>query len=95
MGVRLLAAVCAVAALGMMIGVSQASANKHARSTLDSQAQRAIQDCAEDGFLDRRYTTRVLLRAGETLPSDVDQYTNCRWVIERQLLEAEPGRPRA
>lgn len=84
--IRIAVALCAVAALGL-VGISEASAKQQARSTLDTHAQRAIQDCTNDGDLDRRYSTKVLLRAEQVLPADVDEYTNCRSVIERQLLK--------
>jgi len=49
-------------------------------------AERAIGDCAIDGRLDGRYSTRSLLRALEILPADLDGYTNCRSLIEQRLL---------
>jgi hypothetical protein len=40
-----------------------------------------IRDCNEDGDLDREYSDRELREAEEKLPSDIDEYTDCRAVI--------------
>ena len=40
-----------------------------------------IRDCAEDGDLDRRYSNGDLKRAQDRLPSDLDEYSDCREVI--------------
>ena len=40
-----------------------------------------IRDCNEDGDLDRRYSDRELREAEQKLPSDIDEYTDCRAVI--------------
>lgn len=41
-----------------------------------------IRDCAEDGDLDGNYTQEELDEAYENTPSDIDEYTNCREVIQ-------------
>lgn len=46
-----------------------------------------IRDCARDGDLDRNYSERELRQAYNNLPTDIDEYTNCRDVI-RQALAA-------
>jgi hypothetical protein len=40
-----------------------------------------IQDCAEDGQLDGSYSNEDLRRAADNLPSDLDEYSDCREVI--------------
>ena len=48
-------------------------------------AARVISDCTRDGDLDRRYSRSLLRKALLILPSDVDNYTNCRSVINNAL----------
>jgi hypothetical protein len=40
-----------------------------------------IRDCAEDGDLDRNYSNSDLDKAEQNLPSDLDEYSDCRSVI--------------
>jgi hypothetical protein len=40
-----------------------------------------IQDCAEDGRLDHHYSPGELADAEHNIPTDVDEYTDCRQVI--------------
>jgi len=50
-----------------------------------SSAQRdqdIIRDCAQDGDLDGNYSQDELDEAYENMPSDIDEYSNCRSVIE-------------
>src|SRR5688572_22506493 len=50
-----------------------------------SSAQRGqdvIRDCAQDGDLDGNYSQEELDEAYENMPSDIDEYSNCRQVIE-------------
>jgi hypothetical protein len=50
-----------------------------------SSAQRGheiIRDCAQDGDLDGNYSQKELEEAYENMPSDIDEYSNCRSVIE-------------
>src|SRR5437773_8847882 len=42
-----------------------------------------IRDCTDDGRLEGHYTQRDLREALSSIPSDVDEYTNCRDVIRR------------
>ena len=44
-------------------------------------ANRVIDDCAEDGRLDRTYSNEELRRAEDELPADLDEYSDCREVI--------------
>jgi hypothetical protein len=40
-----------------------------------------IRDCAQDGKLDKQYSQQELRDAYNNLPSDIDEYTDCRQVI--------------
>jgi len=40
-----------------------------------------IKDCAEDGVLDKKYSQAELKKAKKKLPSDLDEYSDCREVI--------------
>jgi hypothetical protein len=40
-----------------------------------------IRDCADDGDLDRHYSNSDLDKAEKNLPSDLDEYSDCRSVI--------------
>jgi hypothetical protein len=53
-----------------------------------------IRDCSEDGTLDKRYSQRELSGALDTLPSDLDEYTDCRGVIRRAQLTGTHGKDR-
>ena len=51
-----------------------------------------IRDCSQDGRLNRHYTEKELVGALRKLPSDVDEYTDCRGIIRRaQLAGANKG----
>jgi hypothetical protein len=45
-----------------------------------------IRDCSEDGVLNGKYSQSELDGALEQLPSDLDEYTDCRAVIRRAQL---------
>jgi hypothetical protein len=45
-----------------------------------------IRDCSEDGILNGKYSASELDGALEQLPSDLDEYTDCRAVIRRAQL---------
>jgi hypothetical protein len=45
--------------------------------------QAVIRDCAQDGKLDQHYSLSDLKNAEKKLPTDVDEYTNCRDVINQ------------
>lgn len=48
-----------------------------------SMSEDIVGDCFDDGELGGRYTREELSRAERDLPSDVDEYSNCREVIAR------------
>ena len=55
-----------------------------------------IRDCSEDGVLNGSYSQSELDGALEQLPSDLDEYTDCRSVIRRAQLKSagDKRRPR-
>jgi hypothetical protein len=46
-----------------------------------ASADQAIKDCARDGRLDGEYSNAELRKARDNLPSDLDEYSDCRDVI--------------
>jgi hypothetical protein len=50
-----------------------------------------IRDCSEDGVLNGKYSASELERALDQLPSDLDEYTDCRSVIRRAQLGSAGG----
>jgi hypothetical protein len=51
-----------------------------------SSPMSVIRDCSEDGVLNGKYSASELDGALEQLPSDLDEYTDCRAVIRRAQL---------
>ena len=51
-----------------------------------------IKDCAQDGKLDKEYSQRELREAEANLPSDIDEYTDCRQAI-RTAMSGGTGSP--
>jgi hypothetical protein len=49
-------------------------------------AQDVIRDCSEDGVLNGHYSHSELAKALDKLPSDLDEYTDCRAVIRSAEL---------
>src|SRR5213083_579654 len=45
-----------------------------------------IRDCSEDGVLNGHYSHSDLTKALDQLPSDLDEYTDCRAVIRSAQL---------
>jgi len=46
-----------------------------------ASSNQVIRDCAQDGTLDHNYSTGELRKALGDLPSDLDEYSDCREVI--------------
>jgi hypothetical protein len=44
-----------------------------------------IRDCAQDGVLNKQYSQKDLQNALNNLPSDIDEYTDCRQVIRAAM----------
>jgi hypothetical protein len=57
-----------------------------------ASASDVIRDCAQDGKLDKTYSQRDLRNANSNLPSDIDEYTDCRSVI-RAAMHGGSGNP--
>jgi hypothetical protein len=51
-----------------------------------------IRDCSADGTLNRHYSQSELTGALDNLPSDIDEYTDCRSVIRRAQLAGARGK---
>jgi len=51
-----------------------------------------IADCADDGALSRNYSARDLAAALGSLPADLDEYSDCRGVIEAAFDQAAGGK---
>lgn len=56
-----------------------------------ASGQAVIKDCTDDGVIQGRYTQQDFKSALANLPTDVDEYTNCRDVIKRAQLAASGG----
>jgi hypothetical protein len=65
-----------------------------ALSAIPAQASaiQVIRDCSEDGSLDRKYSQDELSGALDDLPSDLDEYTDCRSVIRAAQLAGAGGK---
>jgi|SRR5215212_5420418 len=50
-----------------------------------------LRDCADDGVLQGHYTSAELRKAREHIPTDTDQYTDCRDVLSRALARTAGG----
>lgn len=48
-----------------------------------ADGKEVIRDCAQDGDLDKEYSDEELEDAYNNLPSDIDEYSDCREVIKR------------
>jgi hypothetical protein len=50
-----------------------------------------IKDCNEDGRLDGKYSNSELRKALENLPTDIDEYSDCREVIGAAITSGSAG----
>jgi hypothetical protein len=50
-------------------------------ASASASADQAVRDCVYDGKLDHHYSNAELRRARDHLPSDADEYSDCRDVI--------------
>ncbi|MFN2617244.1 MAG: hypothetical protein ABR581_08990 [Thermoleophilaceae bacterium] len=50
-------------------------------ATAHASSTSAITDCAQDGDLDHHYSNSELRQARANLPSDLDEYSDCREVL--------------
>lgn len=53
-----------------------------------------LRDCADDGVLQGNYTPAELRKARQNIPTDTDQYTDCRDVIARAAARSVRDRDR-
>jgi hypothetical protein len=56
-----------------------------------ANGKKVIRDCTDDGRLQGKYTQRDLRDALDSIPSDVDEYTNCRDIIRRAAVSGAGG----
>jgi hypothetical protein len=56
-----------------------------------AQGEDVIRDCAQDGDLDGDYSQEELDEAYDNLPSDIDEYSDCRTVIEKARERNDAG----
>src|SRR4051794_41667426 len=52
---------------------------------------KVVRDCTDDGVLQGHYSQKDLRDALASIPSDVDEYTNCRDVIRRAAFGGAGG----
>jgi hypothetical protein len=50
-----------------------------------ASAAAVIRDCAQDGKIDGHYSQKDLRQAEQSLPSDIDEYTDCRAAIRAAM----------
>src|SRR5215213_1733056 len=50
-----------------------------------------LRDCADDGVLQGNYPPSELRRARQNIPTDTDEYTDCRDVLARAAAGAVAG----
>jgi hypothetical protein len=50
-----------------------------------------LRDCADDGVLQGHYTPAELRKARQNIPTDTDEYTDCRDVLARAATDAIAG----
>src|SRR4051812_22421860 len=78
----------AVLAPAVAVGLATGAAVLATPETAVASPQGVIVDCAKDGNLDHHYSLGDLKKAEKQLPSDVDEYTNCRDVINQAEVQA-------
>ena len=82
------ATLVAVLAPAVGVGLATGAAVLATPETAQASPQGVIVDCAKDGKLDHHYSISDLKQAEKQLPSDVDEYTNCRDVINQAEVQA-------
>jgi hypothetical protein len=76
--------VVAVLAAAVAVPASTSAKAKHQRHGWGQ----IIRDCADDGKLDHHYKRERLRKALHHIPTDIDEYTDCRAVIRLALCSA-------
>jgi hypothetical protein len=57
-----------------------------------ASGESVVKDCTDDGRMSKRYSQKEYRDALDNLPTDVDEYTDCRDVIRKAQLAAAGGR---
>jgi len=60
-------------------------------ATAGAAGNPVIRDCTDDGKLSKKYTQQQYSDALKNIPTDVDEYTDCRDVIRREQLKSAGG----
>jgi len=87
----LVATMVVVTAPAVAIGLATGAALLASPEAAQASPQGVIRDCAQDGKLDQQYSLSDLKKAEKQLPSDVDEYTNCRDVINQAEVSGSGG----
>jgi hypothetical protein len=87
-----LAATAGVAAPAVAIGIAAGTTMLASPAVALANPQQVIRDCAQDGKLDHHYSLSDLKNAEKKLPTDVDEYTNCRDVINQAEVQGSGGK---
>jgi hypothetical protein len=85
------ATLVAVVAPAVALGLATGAAVLATPEVAQASPQGVIRDCAQDGKLDRQYSLSDLKKAEQQLPTDVDEYTNCRDVINQAEVSGSGG----
>ncbi len=56
-----------------------------------ASGEQVVRDCTDDGRMSKRYSQKDYRDALNNMPTDVDEYTDCRDVIRRAQLAAAGG----
>ncbi len=75
----------------VLIFIAVAAAFGMASASALASPQAVIRDCAKDGKLNQHYSLSDLKNALKKLPTDVDEYTNCRDVITQAETQGSGG----
>jgi len=75
----------------VLIFIAVAAAFGMASASALASPQAVIRDCAKDGTLNHHYSLSDLKNALKKLPTDVDEYTNCRDVINQAETQGSGG----
>lgn len=77
----------------VLIFIAVAAAFGMASASALASPEAVIRDCAKDGTLNHHYSLSDLKNALKKLPTDVDEYTNCRDVINQAETQSGGGGP--
>jgi hypothetical protein len=87
-----LAAAAGVATPAVVIGTAVGTTMLATPEIAQASPEQVIRDCAQDGKLDHHYSLSDLKNAEKKLPTDVDEYTNCRDVINQAEVQGSGGK---